>query len=184
MLGIDEMERLKGLPLKMLAYEQLLRTRPELASRVALVQITVKARNFTPAADDGRDVGSALIIRSVDCRAGRGPADGNHADDGSKWRFEVVGSKGRILIDKDARLLIGDEVQVIKEPQAKWKGIPAGVRELVQTLHNGGTHTRAPLASAINVVEVLFGFLASHARGNARVDLPLSRKKNALGENA
>ena len=103
---------------------------------------------------------------------------------GSKWRFEVVGSKGRILIDKDARLLICDEVQVIKEPQATWKGIPAGVRELVQTLHNGGTQTSAPLSSAINVVEVLFGFLASHARGNARVDLPLSRKKNALGENA
>ena len=94
---------------------------------------------------------------------------------GSKWRFEVVGSKGRILIDKDARLLVGDQVHTLKEPQAEWKGIPAGVRELVQTLHSGGTQTSAPLSSALNVVEVLFGFLASQARGNARVDLPLSR---------
>ena len=51
MVGIDEMERLKGLSLKLLAYEQLLRTRPEFSGRVALVQVAVKARNFTPAAE-------------------------------------------------------------------------------------------------------------------------------------
>jgi hypothetical protein len=43
MLGIDEMERLKGLPLKLLAFEQLLRTRPEIEARVALVQVGVPA---------------------------------------------------------------------------------------------------------------------------------------------
>ncbi len=94
---------------------------------------------------------------------------------GSKWRFEVMGSKGRILIDKDARLLVGDEEHIIEEPKAEWAGISGGVRELVETLHSGGTQTSAPLASAMNVVEVLFGFLASQQRGNARVDLPLER---------
>lgn len=39
MLGIDEMERLKGIPLKLLAYEQLMHTRPELRQRAALVQV-------------------------------------------------------------------------------------------------------------------------------------------------
>ena len=52
MLGIDEMERLKGLPLKLLAFEQLLLKKPELAASTALVQIAVKARNFTPAGEN------------------------------------------------------------------------------------------------------------------------------------
>ena len=51
LLGIDEMERLKGVALKLLAFEKLMRTRPELATRVALVQVGVKARNFTPAVE-------------------------------------------------------------------------------------------------------------------------------------
>ena len=49
MLGIDEMERLKGIPLKLIAFEQLLKTVPERADKVALVQVGVRARNFTPA---------------------------------------------------------------------------------------------------------------------------------------
>lgn len=62
MLGIDEIERLKGLPLKLLAFEQLLRTKPERAGSTALVQIAVKARNFTPAAEaDYEEVRSEVL---------------------------------------------------------------------------------------------------------------------------
>ena len=62
MLGIDEMERLKGLPLKLLAYEQLLHTRRELEQRVALVQVVVRARNYTPAAEgDYEDVRGEVL---------------------------------------------------------------------------------------------------------------------------
>ena len=49
MLGIDEMERLKGLPLKLIAFEQLLRTEPARRDKVCLMQVGVRARNFTPA---------------------------------------------------------------------------------------------------------------------------------------
>ena len=49
MLGIDEMERLKGVPLKLLAFEQLLLSQPERREHVAFVQVGVKACNFTPA---------------------------------------------------------------------------------------------------------------------------------------
>ena len=63
MLGIDEMERLKGLPLKLLAYEQLLRTRPEIERRVALVQVAIKARNYTPAAEEDYDAVRSEVTR-------------------------------------------------------------------------------------------------------------------------
>ena len=73
-------------------------------------------------------------------------------------------------------LFRSDEEHIIEEPKAEWAGISGGARELVETLHGGGTQTSAPLSSAMNVVEVLFGFLASQERGNARVDLPLARE--------
>ena len=55
MLGLDEIERLKGLPLKLLAFEQLLMSNPGLAGTTTYVQIGVGARNFTPAAQADYD---------------------------------------------------------------------------------------------------------------------------------
>ena len=53
-IGIDEIERLKGLPLALLAYEQLLRSGAlaELEMRVVYLQLGIKARNFTPAVEE------------------------------------------------------------------------------------------------------------------------------------
>ena len=78
---------------------------------------------------------------------------------GSKWRFELVGSQGQILIDKDdAELLRDGQREKVEPPEAPLSGIPAGVRELVEILDRGGA-TSSPIAAAIDVVEVIFGFI-------------------------
>ncbi len=51
-------------------------------------------------------------------------------------------------------------------------GIPACVAELIEVMENGG-ELLSPAQEAKKTVEVLVGFLQSHARGNVRVDLPL-----------
>ena len=95
---------------------------------------------------------------------------------GSKWRFELGGSQGQILIDKDdAELLRDGQREKIEPPEARLSGIPAGVRELVEILDRGGA-TSSPIAAAIDVVEVIFGFIESQRRGNVRVELPLSEE--------
>jgi len=95
---------------------------------------------------------------------------------GSKWRFELVGSQGQILIDKDdAELLRDGQREKVEPPEASLSGIPAGVRELVEILDRGGA-TSSPIAAAIDVVEVIFGFIESQRRGNVRVELPLSEE--------
>ena len=95
---------------------------------------------------------------------------------GSKWRFELVGSQGQILIDKDdAELLRDGQREKVEPPEAPLSGIPAGVRELVEILDRGGA-TSSPIAAAIDVVEVIFGFIESQRRGNVRVELPLSEE--------
>ncbi len=93
---------------------------------------------------------------------------------GPKWHFEVMGSEAQIIIDKEATLVRDGKSEVIVAPKADMSGIPAGVRELVQALDAGG-QTSSPMSAAMNVVEVIFGFLESQRLGNARVDLPASR---------
>ena len=67
LLGIDEVERLKGLTLKLLAFEHLLHTVPERRGGLVLVQVGVRARNFTPAVqhdfDELRDEVIEIISR-------------------------------------------------------------------------------------------------------------------------
>ena len=54
-VGVDEMERLKGIPLKLIAYEEFLRNNAE--HNVVFVQVAVRAKNFTPAVEaDYEDV--------------------------------------------------------------------------------------------------------------------------------
>ncbi len=94
---------------------------------------------------------------------------------GPKWRFEIVGSEGRILVGKEARLLrSGEDGETIVAPETEMSGIPAGVRELIHALDEG-RQTKSPMPAAMNVMEVIFGFLESQRRGNSRVDLPLAR---------
>lgn len=91
---------------------------------------------------------------------------------GPKWHFEIVGSEGRIVGDKEAFLQVGGNSEAIVAPAADLVGIPAGVRELVEALDSGG-QTSSPLEAAWDVTQVIFGFIESQRRGNARVDLPL-----------
>jgi predicted dehydrogenase len=92
---------------------------------------------------------------------------------GPKWHFEIVGSEGRILVGKEARLQRGEDWQTIVAPEMEISGIPAGVRELIEALDEG-RETKSPMSAAMNVMEVIFGFLESQRRGNTRVDLPLA----------
>ncbi|MDA0700486.1 MAG: hypothetical protein O3A02_04700, partial [bacterium] len=99
---------------------------------------------------------------------------------GPKWHFELVGSDGRIVGDREARLERDGRSETIAAPApgdvglpGGLTGIPAGVRELAETLIAGGVTTSSPMAAAWDVAQVLFGFLESQRRGNVSVDLPL-----------
>jgi trehalose 6-phosphate synthase/phosphatase len=48
LLGIDRLDYTKGIPRRLLAYEQLLRDHPELRGRVRLIQIAVPSRDSVP----------------------------------------------------------------------------------------------------------------------------------------
>ena len=50
--------------------------------------------------------------------------------------------------------------------------IPACVADLIDAIENG-SDLLSPAREAKKTVEILVGFLQSHARGNVRVDLPL-----------
>ena len=93
---------------------------------------------------------------------------------GPKWHFEIVGSKGKIVGNKELFLQRDGKTEPIAapEPANGLTGIPAGVRELAEALDGGGT-TSSPMEAAWDVVQVIFGFIESQRRGNARVDLPL-----------
>ena len=62
MLSIDEMERLKGTALRLLAFEMLLQNEPELRAKLVFVQINLKTRNYTPADDAAYDEVRAEIL--------------------------------------------------------------------------------------------------------------------------
>ncbi|MBT5537249.1 hypothetical protein HOK31_29580, partial [Candidatus Poribacteria bacterium] len=95
---------------------------------------------------------------------------------GPKWHFEVMGSEAQIIVDKEATLIRGGKSEIIVAPEAAMSGIPAGVRDLVEALGEG-RETRSPMSAAMNVVEVIFGFLESQRLGNTRVDLPVPRDR-------
>ncbi|MEZ4860374.1 MAG: Gfo/Idh/MocA family oxidoreductase [Caldilineaceae bacterium] len=94
-----------------------------------------------------------------------------------KFRLEIVGAEGYILIDnnEEATLYQGDQRETIVAPTWPVTGIPAGIQELVQLIDRGGT----PISSGRDghkVVEIIIGFLESQRRGNVRVDLPLRER--------
>lgn len=63
LLGVDRLDYTKGIPRRLLAFEQLLETRPELRGRVCMLQIAVPSRTDVPAYKRFR--------RQIDARVGR-----------------------------------------------------------------------------------------------------------------
>ncbi|MGE0555739.1 MAG: bifunctional alpha,alpha-trehalose-phosphate synthase (UDP-forming)/trehalose-phosphatase, partial [Gemmatimonadales bacterium] len=63
MLGIDRLDYSKGLPRRLLAFEHLLRTQPELSGKVRMVMLVVPSREDVGAYQEFRDTINALIGR-------------------------------------------------------------------------------------------------------------------------
>jgi len=62
-VGIDRLDYTKGIPRRLLAFEQLLTRHPELRERVRLVQVAVPSRTAVPAYQDFRQQVDALVGR-------------------------------------------------------------------------------------------------------------------------
>lgn len=91
------------------------------------------------------------------------------------FRLEIVGAKGRIVIDdQKATIYEGDTPEPIQPPTWDIVGIPAGVQELVRLLDVGGEPI-SPGREAHKVVEIMIGFLESQRRGNAKIAIPVPR---------
>ena len=90
-------------------------------------------------------------------------------------RLEIVGTTGYILIgNHGATIYRQDAVESIQSPEWEVEGIPAGVRELVHLIENGG-EPKSPARAALNVVEIMIGFLESQRQGNGKVTIPIAR---------
>ena len=90
------------------------------------------------------------------------------------FRVEIVGTDGYILIsDRGATVHKGDTVETIEAPTWDMTGIPAGVRELVGLIAEGGAPV-SPGTEGYKVVQIIIGFLTSQQRDNGKVKLPLS----------
>jgi trehalose 6-phosphate synthase/phosphatase len=63
LLGVDRLDYSKGIPRRLLAFEHLLRTRPELRGKVRLVQVAVPSRENVGAYREFRDEVDALVGR-------------------------------------------------------------------------------------------------------------------------
>lgn len=98
-----------------------------------------------------------------------------------KWRFEIVGSTGYVLVAKEAVLYKDEAFEVISPPEWPVSGIPAGVQELVRLLDEGGEAV-SPARDALKVVEIMVGFLESQRLGNVRVPIPVPRPRPAQTE--
>ena len=92
----------------------------------------------------------------------------------SGFRLEIVGTNGYILIsDRGATLHQNDTVETIEAPSWDMTGIPAGVRELVGLVADGGEPV-SPGSEGYKVVQIIIGFLTSQQNDNGKVRLPLS----------
>ena len=89
------------------------------------------------------------------------------------FRFQVFGETGLIEVH-NSRVIRRDRntTEFFPFPDHRRIGIPALVAELIDVIENGGD-LLSSAREAKKTVEVLVGFLQSHARGNVRVDLPL-----------
>ena len=87
--------------------------------------------------------------------------------------IQVYGETGMIDVH-NTRVVRRDRntTEFFPFPSHQLTGIPACVAELIDVIENGGD-LLSPAREAKKTVEVLVGFLQSHARGNVRVNLPL-----------
>ena len=104
-------------------------------------------------------------------------AGGSKTTPAPKFRLEIVGTTGYILINNEEAIIHRDNASDrIIPPEWSVEGIPAGVQELVRLVDEGGT----PVSSAKDghkVVEIIIGFLESQRRGNAKVTIPIPRDR-------
>ncbi|HUF35098.1 MAG TPA: bifunctional alpha,alpha-trehalose-phosphate synthase (UDP-forming)/trehalose-phosphatase [Gemmatimonadales bacterium] len=63
LVGVDRLDYTKGIPRRLLAYERMLETHPELRGRVRLVQVAVPSRTGVEAYQDFRSVVDGLVGR-------------------------------------------------------------------------------------------------------------------------
>jgi trehalose 6-phosphate synthase/phosphatase len=63
LVGVDRLDYTKGIPRRLMAYEQMLRTHPELRERVRLVQVAVPSRTGVEAYQDFRALVDGLVGR-------------------------------------------------------------------------------------------------------------------------
>ena len=125
--------------------------------------------------DGGRDpatdpAASGFIHFRNGVRAFVNVAKGQYPD---SFRFQVFGETGLIEVHNSRVIRRGRETtEFFPLPSHQLTGIPACVAELIDVIENGGD-LLSPAREAKKTVEVLVGFLQSHARGNVRVDLPL-----------
>lgn len=103
-------------------------------------------------------------------------AGGTKRGSDPKFRIEVVGSGGYLLLnDRRAEMVKSGESSVLEPPAPSGTtGIQAGVQELISVVRNGGEPSSTGEDGAA-VVETICGFLESQRLGNARVSLPLAR---------
>ena len=62
-MGVDRLDYTKGIPRRLLAYERLLETHPELRERVRLVQVAVPSRTGVEAYQEFRALVEGLVGR-------------------------------------------------------------------------------------------------------------------------
>ena len=91
----------------------------------------------------------------------------------ASFSIQIYGDTGMIDVH-NSRVIRRDRNTTEFYPFADHQltGIAACAAELIDAIENGG-ELLSPAREAKKTVEILVGFLQSHARGNVRVDLPL-----------
>ena len=108
-------------------------------------------------------------------------AGGSKLTAGPKFRVQIIGTTGHIEVDGEkAAMVVDDRREPIQPPEWPVNGIPLGIQELIDLVDKGGDPI-SPAREGLRVVEILIGFLESHRRGNARVDLPIPRDELSTG---
>ncbi len=103
-------------------------------------------------------------------------AGGSKNTPAPKSGTEIIGTTGRIrLVGDEGTLWRGEEAEPIQPPEWPGSGIPAGVRELIQAVDQGG-ETSSPGRAGHTVVEIIIAILESQHRGNIPIPIPVPRE--------
>lgn len=103
-------------------------------------------------------------------------AGGSKNTPSPKSSTEIVCANGRIhLSGEQGTLWRDEESEPIEAPEWPISGIPAGVRELIQLIDQGGDPI-SPGRAGHTVVEIIVGILESQHRGNIPIPIPVPRE--------